>query len=208
MVEQDDTNQLSPAESLALIDQQRQRVARTIEPDPVLIFGVWGVAWLLGFAALYLAYRGALPLVAGGLAFFVVIVTALVITALHMTRAFRGVAGVSARAGAMHGWTWLVGFGCTAAVQAGVTRTGLTDDQGALLGPALPLLVVGLLYMAGGSMWQDRVQYTLGIWILVTNAAGIFAGVPGNYLVLTLAGGGGFLVAAAWLAWQRRRRTS
>jgi hypothetical protein len=52
------------------------------------------------------------------------------------------------------------------------------------------------------------VQYGLGVWILATNAAAMFAGVPGNSLVLAVAGGGGFLVAAARFAAQRRRATA
>ncbi len=47
-------------------------------------------------------------------------------------------------------------------------------------------------------------QYGLGIWILAVDAVSVFAGVPGNYLLLSLAGGGGFLAAAASFAARRR----
>jgi len=53
-------------------------------------------------------------------------------------------------------------------------------------------------------LWRDRVQYGLGIWILAVDAVSVFAGVPGNYLLLSLAGGGGFLAAAASFAARRR----
>jgi hypothetical protein len=111
---------------------------------------------------------------------------------------------VSSEVGAMYGWGWLLGFGCVGAIITGLVRVGITEEQSALLNPALSLLVVGLLYLGGGALWRDRVQYGLGVWILATDAVSVFAGVPGNYLVLSIAGGGGFLVAAAWFAVRRR----
>lgn len=44
-----------------------------------------------------------------------------------------------------------------------------------------------------------------GVWVLVTDAVSVFAGTPANYVVLAVAGGGGFLVAAAWFALRRSR---
>ncbi len=199
-----DSGDLSPAESLALIEQQQGRVERTLGPNIILLYGTWGAAWFLGFAMLYLAYRGALPLVVGGLVFAGLLLAAIVVTGVHAGRAGRGIRGVSSEVGAMYGWGWLLGFGCVGAIFAGLGRVGITDEQGALLGPALSLLVVGLLYLGGGALWRDRVQYGLGVWTLATDAVSMFAGVPGNYLVLSIAGGGGFLLAAAWFAVRRR----
>jgi hypothetical protein len=195
---------LSPAESLALIEQQQGRVERTLGPNIILLYGTWGAAWFLGFAMLYLAYRGGMPLVVGGLVFAGLQLAAIVVTGVHIARATRGVRGVSSEVGAMYGWGWLLGFGCVGAIITGLVRVGITEEQSALLNPALSLLVVGLLYLGGGALWRDRVQYGLGVWILATDAVSMFAGVPGNYLVLSIAGGGGFLLAAAWFAVRRR----
>jgi hypothetical protein len=46
---------------------------------------------------------------------------------------------------------------------------------------------------------------TVGVWMLLVGAASVFAGAPANFAVLALAGGGGFLVAAARYAWAGRR---
>lgn len=209
MTERADAADLSAEESLALIEQQRSRVGRDLAPDPVLLFATWGVAWLVGFTGIYGAERGwaGLSPLAAGLLFFALLVAGIVITAVHVARAGRGLRGVSSQLGAMYGWSWLLGFGCLFAINAGLARQdgGLTGEQWALFGPAGSLLVVGLMYLAGGVMWRDRVQYGLGVWILATDAASVFAGVPGNSLVLAIAGGGGFLAAAAWFAVQRRR---
>ena len=55
VMERLDSGDLSPAESLALIEQQQGRVERTLEPSAVLLYGTWGAAWFLGFAVLYLS---------------------------------------------------------------------------------------------------------------------------------------------------------
>jgi hypothetical protein len=47
-------------------------------------------------------------------------------------------------------------------------------------------------------LFQDRFQYGLGLWMLVSAATSVFAGVPGNFAVVALAGGGGLLLAAGY----------
>lgn len=140
------------------------------------------------------------PLTMGGIIFFLLLVSAMVVTGVHMARRFAGVRGVSSRVGAMYGWAWTLGFVAYAAIMAGAVRAGADDPVMNVLWSAGSGLVVGLLYLAGGAMWQDPVQYGLGVWILLASAAGALAGSPANYLVMSLAGGGGFLLAAAYFA--------
>ena len=66
--------------------------------------------------------------------------------------------------------------------------------------------MVGLLYLAGGAVWRDRLMYGMGIWIIVVGMAAPFFGSPGNALIMAIAGGGGFLVYATFLEATRRRR--
>ena len=75
----------------------------------------------------------------------------------------------------------------------------------ALLWPALSGLITGLLYVGGGAAWDDPSQFGVGAWILVTTGAGCLLGLPGLYLVMGLAGGGGLLAAAAWFHLRRPR---
>ncbi|MGI9064456.1 MAG: hypothetical protein ACR2FQ_11695, partial [Pseudonocardiaceae bacterium] len=103
-MEQSDSGDISPAESLALIEQQQGHVERTLEPNVVVLYGTWGAAWFLGFAVLYLAHRGAMPLVVGWLVFAGLQLAAIVVTGVHIARATRGVRGVSSEVGAMYGW--------------------------------------------------------------------------------------------------------
>lgn len=201
------TTQLSAAESLAVIEDQRVRVGRELDVNPVVLYATWGVAWTLGFTAFALTAAEVVraPWWAGGTVFFALLIGAMVITAVHITRATRGIRGVSAEVGAMYGWSWALGFGALAAINSGLINMGLTDQQIAVLWPATSLLIVGVLYLAGGALWRDRFQFGLGVWVLVTDAVSVFAGVPANYVVLAVAGGGGFLVAAAWFAVRRNR---
>lgn len=205
----DGSTELSAAESLAVIEQQRAQVGRELDIDPVVLYTTWGLAWALGFGTLALTATGLIPAPpwVAGVVFAALLVAAMVITGVHIARATRGVRGIAAEVGTMYGWSWALSFGALGAINGGLIRLGLTDNQIAILWPATSLLIVGVLYLAGGALWRDRVQFGLGMWILLTDAVSVFAGVPGNSVVLAVAGGGGFLVAAAWFATSRSRTT-
>lgn len=204
MNDEDGPAPLAAADRLALIEEQRTHVAGQLGLDLRLLYGAWGVAYLLGFGAFWVT-SGETPLVEApravvGVAFFVLIAAAIVVTAVHATRRNRGVRGESAAVGAMYGWSWLLGFGTLTAVLVSAQRLVSDPEVMDLLWPTGSLLVVGLLYTTGGSTWRDPFQFGLGVWILVVTAAGALTGLPGVYLVMSLAGGGGFLAAAAWFA--------
>lgn len=201
--------ELPAAESLALIEAQQRSVTAQIEPDVRLLYGVWGLALLIGEAAFFFAYWDnspiAIPVPVAGVTLFVSLVAAMVTMGVHIGRRVAGVRGDSARQGMFYGWTWTVGFVCLAAIITGAGRAGADDEAIALLWAAGSGLVIGLLYMAGGAMWLDRTQFTLGAWFAVVSGAGAIAGLPWLYLVLSVAGGGGLLVVAALVALRTRR---
>jgi hypothetical protein len=203
----DDDQPRTPDEMLALLEAERRRAAAALEPDIRLVYGVWGGAWLIGFGVLWLsaATRGTPgPLAA---AVFAVLMTgAMVVTVVHSVRRTAGVRGRSARVGAMYGWTWGLAFAALSVIMGSANRLGVGAEAVGVLWTALAGLLVGILYLIGGALWQDRVQYGLGIWVLGCSAAGAVVGFPGCYLVMGLAGGGGFAVAALLLG--RRRRES
>ena len=47
-------------------------------------------------------------------------------------------------------------------------------------------MVAGVLYLAGGVLFADRVQYGLGAWMLAVGAGSVEAGWPANFAVLAL----------------------
>ncbi|MCW2915816.1 MAG: hypothetical protein JWN52_3884 [Actinomycetia bacterium] len=191
---------LGVSESLALIDAERRHVQRRVHADPTLLFALWGVAWLVGFGAAYLAY-GRDRVIPGWLGVAipaVLIAVALIVSIGYSIAVGRGVSGPSRTVTAMYGWSWTLGFGCLAVMNSALIRRGLTSDEAAMLWSASALLLVGVLYLAGGMVWQDRAQYGMGTWTLLCAAGAVFAGVPGNFLVQALAGGGGFLILAGY----------
>lgn len=75
-----------------------------------------------------------------------------------------------------------------------------------LFGEAIPLLVVGLVFVARSAIngMPDWPRLALGLWLLAVAAGGAFAGPATNLAVCALAGGGGILTMAAIEPWLRR----
>ncbi|WP_456843842.1 hypothetical protein [Cellulomonas sp. P5_C6] len=185
------------ADALAIIAAQRTR-AGDVRPSSALLFGVWGAVWLVGYGAMWLTARDDdTPSVLAGAIAIGGGVLALVVTIVHITRRTRGIAGASARQGAMLGWAWAIGFLAQSMIVGGLAQAGASGEVIALAANAIAALVVGLLYLAGGILWRSTGMYVLGGWIALVGAAAAIAGLPGSYLVMAAAGGGGMLVLAA-----------
>lgn len=192
---------LDPAESLRLIAASRSAVARRTSPDGRLLFGVWGAAWLVGYLAMYVGSdEDHVPAVWAGVAFAGLLALAIVVTAVHTSRRTAGLRGTSARLGARYGAAWVVCFGVGFAVIGRIAAAAADlEGGGAIIAVAsngISCLIVAALYMAGGALWDEPRTFFLGLWIGVTVAMATVVGVPHLHLVMALAGGGGFLVAA------------
>jgi len=105
----------------------------------------------------------------------------------------------------MYGWAWLLGFVGLYAVLAGLSRAGASAAVIGLFASAGPVLVVSLMYLVGGALWRDRTMFVVGGWLVLVNVVAVLLGVEPFGLIMGIAGGGGFLVAAAFEA--RRRRS-
>jgi hypothetical protein len=190
----------TPAARLAVMDAQERVVRRALEPDPLLMLGPWGAAWLIGFGLLFLRFGpdgrtfidlpAWLPLTA----LFTGLVVAAVVTGVMGHRSYRGIEGASAARGAMYGWSWFLGFGTPMTV---VGRVGdlLPPDEAGLLWGASAVALTAVLYMAGGAVRCDRWMFFLGVWLAGTNIAGAVAGPGWHSLVVAVGGGGGLLLA-------------
>jgi hypothetical protein len=185
-------------------DHARQRLMA----NQPLIYGAWGVAWLIGCGAMWLSVLGQHPFRgAAGWASAVLgtgIALAIVATAITTGRAGRGVGGVSARQGMMFGLSWPVGFAALFSLIGAVAHFGASPSVMGVLGAVGPLVVVGLIYMVAAGMWLDRIMFWLGAWELLVAAVGAWTGPVGVLLMDAVAGGGGFLAASALVAWRNR----
>ena len=198
---------LDPRDGLAIVAAQRRRV-RDADVDDRLLFGVWGSAWVVGYALQWWSATSSGSSTAtglGGLAFAVVSAVALVVTLVHTARATRGVAGTSREVGQMYGIAWGVGFAGQGLLVMGVARAGSTPEVIAIVANGAACLVVGLLYMAGGALWRQRALYLIGAWMIATAAAASLVAMPAGYLVMAVAGGGGLLAGAVVTSLYRRR---
>jgi hypothetical protein len=196
-------------ERLALIAEQRRTMARGLGANQVPVLVAWGVAWLAGFGAIYLT-SGRLQVMpdwAAGVILGVGFAIALTLSAVLPIRRRRGLTGPTRQVSVLYGWSWALGLAGLFAVNLGLDHHGLPLSVRPLVWSGSALLVVGLLYLASGLIWSDRVQYGLGAWTLITGAGSVAAGTPANFAVLSLAGGGGFLLAAAVSLTARRSRT-
>ncbi|MBF4512386.1 hypothetical protein ITJ66_07780 [Plantibacter sp. VKM Ac-2885] len=206
----DGSDALDPAAMLALQERQASRVDDIFTRPTIAIVYIWGVAWTVGFLALWSAsdenpWFTTPPTVAGWL-FGILMVGGIVSSSIIGSRMSRGIQGAQQVQGTMYGIAWAIG--CTAAAVFGgaLFSAGMAPELSAIFYPAIYSLVVGLLYLAGGAVWRDRVMYGMGIWIIVVGMAAPFFGSPGNALIMAIAGGGGFLVYATFLEATRRRR--
>ncbi|WP_414941196.1 hypothetical protein [Amycolatopsis sp. cmx-11-51] len=189
---------MTPEESLALIARQTEDTQREIGPRPAVLLAVWGLVWLFGFGLVYVSAppTSLMPLWVAAVIVVAGFAGAMTYSAIYGIRAGRGVRGPSRLVGAMYGWSWMIAFGGLTVVNTALIRLGLGTELIPLLWSGTSLMLTGLMYLAGGMLWQSKLQYGLGVWIIVCGAASVLAGGPHNFLVLSLAGGGGFLVAS------------
>jgi hypothetical protein len=200
----DDEAPLSVDGSLAMIETERDRVARLARFNPTIMSGIWAVAWFVGFGCAFLAYGPGrvIPSWLGPTVPAVLLAAALVASIGYAARVDSGITGPSRTSAAMYGWSWTLSFTCLAAVNVTLGRH-LAPATVTLLWSASSLLLVGVLDLAGGALFRDRVLYVTGVWTMVCATAAVMAGVPANFLVQALAGGGGFAAMAVYTGWVR-----
>jgi hypothetical protein len=203
-----DDDLLDAGQAAELLRRSADHARRRLMVNQPLIYGAWGVAWLVGCGAMWLSVLGQHPFAgAAGWASAVLgagIALAIVATALATGRASRGIGGVSARQGMMYGLSWPAGFAALFALIGAAGHFGASPAAMGVVGAAGPLVVVGLIYMVAAGMWLDWIMFWLGGWQLLVAAIGAWTGPVGVLLMNALAGGGGFLAASAAVAWRNR----
>jgi hypothetical protein len=195
----------SAADALAAIDDAQHRTSRSLHPSPLGMFVPWGLGYLVGFGGVWLAIRGVLPDGVITVLLVVASVVPMISTTATLARSSRGVSGPSRRVGMLYGGAWVLGFAALVVINVRIGTLGVPGPTLSLIWSGSALLLVGLLYLAGGALWNHVPQYVLGVWTLATAVATVVVGYPTNFAVLALAGGGGFVVLGVWMHLRSRR---
>lgn len=198
----------SPEETLLLIERQRADTIRLLKGEPLLVYAPWGVAWLLGFGLLFLQYGlHGTPYVAISQMQAVSVHLSLQMLAgavmtYGLTKTKAQVRGEVSARGTMYGYSWFAGMALVTVVSLRMSPL-LPPDEVGLLWAGLSLLVVGVLYMAGGAVWLNWTMFFLGAWIMAVNGVGVILGAGWHALLSALLLGGGMIAAGLWSRWRR-----
>jgi len=193
--------------ALRVVQDAERSARRSLGGNTTLVYLIWGITWIIGYGSLWGTQQGRLPLApSAALAILGIALAAATLTTIVVfVRSSSGVRGQSAFQGSMYGTAWALGFTVMGALSAVIGRA--VDDfwlRGLLIN-SIAVLIVGLLYITGGSAFNDKAQSYLGIWLLLVTVAALIAG-PGWFLAVFLFFGAPGLLAGAAVEYLRTRR--
>lgn len=189
------------ARMLDLMNSQRRSTQSRLVRSYTQLLIVWAAAWAVGFGALWFGRDiGGVPLLPLAVAWTVFGLSLAVAVAWSITAGVRsagsGIRGGSQLQGALYGWSWTISMIAAWLLVSGLQRAGMSQELANLLYPGLFVMLVGVLYLAGGALWRSPVQYVLGIVLIAIAVAATFVGSPHNFLVFATAGPLAMLVVA------------
>lgn len=198
----DDEPLTSPDDALALIKEQQRTVTKRQLGGIPWVFGVWGIAWGVGFLALWSGYDGGnpwfqLPLAVAGAIFGAIFLAASIVSVIVISRLGRGVRVASGFGGTVFGISSSASFVAVYLIGVALARAGADGPLISLYLPAGFGMTTGLLFLMGAALWRSVGQVVLGAIIMVTAVVAPFFGAPTNNVVMAVLGGGSFLIAAA-----------
>lgn len=198
----DEESPLDPGQMLALLDKQRRSMEGQMAGFVPHIVLAWGLAWLIGFGALWLidGLRPgfSLPLVVAVPLFIVLVAGAIAASAVLGIRSGRGIRGSAQEAfqGIVYGLTWMAGGFAIVGLAQGLLANGMPKDLVNIFYPVAFVLFTGIMYLLSAAMWRAIPMIYLGVWTIIVGIVAPFFGYPNHYLVLSLAGGLGLLILA------------
>ena len=192
-----------PEEALAVVDAQRSTYLKRHEIKAAPLLTAWGLAWLVGYAALALHREPDYGLPRVPYLFFCgCLAAALLFTFAYIIPKARGVRGRSSREGTYCGLAWTLGMSLGAVILSrlnvllAAVNTGQANEVASVVSNAVPCLVVGVIFLMSAALWNEAVMGVLGGWILLVTLVVTIVGMPWAWWIMSVAGGGGMLVAA------------
>lgn len=185
----------SAADALAIIQQAQSHASSRLSPSIGTFYLVWGVSWVLIGVGWFLA---GIDVVSAGVAGWITgiaVVGGAVVSAVVGIRTGRGVSGPSSQQGLWYGLSWPISMTLLGVLIGVLGSRNLPGDTMSVIAPALYVFLAGALYMLSGAVWSSRVDYVLGIWIMVVAVVSALVGLPASPLIIGLGGGGALLFA-------------
>jgi len=202
-----------PEEALAVVDAQRSTYLKRHEIKAAPLLTAWGLAWLVGYAALALYREPDYDMPRVPYLFFCgCLAAALLFTFAYIIPKARGVRGRSSREGTYCGLAWALGMPLGAVILSRLNAylatvdTSQANEVASVVSNAVPCLVVGVIFLMSAALWDETVMGILGGWILLVTLVVTIVGMPWAWWIMSVAGGGGMLVAAIISAVMRTKR--
>jgi hypothetical protein len=201
---------LSASAALTLLRNQQRNVQNERGAFVFSITISWGIAWLVGFLALWsidgLRPGFALPLPVAMTIFIALLVAAIVISIIQGVRSGRGIRGsADTFAGTVYGVSWSIVMIAIAVLGGALRANGMSPTLSNIFFACVYTLAVGLLYLIAGAIWHSVSSVVVGGWAILVAVVAPWFGYPTHYLVLAVGVGGAFLALAVWDAVTTRR---
>jgi hypothetical protein len=201
----DDGPAPDPRTMHALMEDQR-RVAVDAQTSFVWIMEVvWGVAWILGYIALWLidgsdVVRLPLPVAVG---IFAGLIGVGVVVSIVL--GIRGSAGLETTGearwqGRVYGISWSVAMTSVYVLGIGLAFNDAPSRVLSIFYTSGFSFVAGMMLLSTAALFRSRTSLLLGSILVFAALAAPFAGYPGNYLVMAVVGGGAYLVTGITVA--------
>ncbi|PPF59429.1 hypothetical protein [Clavibacter californiensis] len=207
----DDDESIPDAHAMYALMEDQRRVTIDAQTSFVWVMHLsWGVAWILGYLALWSIDGSATfsletPVAAG--IFATLIGTASVISIIVGVRSGSGVkvSPASAWQSRVYGISWSAAMIAVYMLGAGLIANGMSGTLTAVYFTSAFALAAGLMLLSTAALFHSRSSLLLGSILLASAVVAPFAGYPGTYLVMALVGGGGYLVTGTTLVVQASR---
>ena len=206
----DESADMDPQGAAAIMQEAGQRAQRELRVMNPVVFISAGVAWLLGYGAIWLSVRGQHPYQgpapAAAVIEVVLVGTAVAIAASVIGRATSGVGGLSAVQRRVGILALAVGIVAALVLEAAIDHAGASRSVVfGVFQAAAPVLVTGVVYVANSAVRLNWSMLGLGVWLIVVASGGAFAGPVGVWAVNALAGGLGYVLVGVLLPVLDRR---
>lgn len=180
--------------ALSALRESEARTQRATDPNPPRMYVLWGSVYTLGYVTLHAALYGwaTLSLSSALLVFAALTLVGAAVSAVLGVRSGKDLRGESSRRGLFYGLSWASGMVTAGFIVVALLRLDLPSATVVWLTSAVVMLLIGVLFAAGGAVSLERPTFLLGLGLLGANILAVLIG-PGPFVLI------GWLAACATL---------